>query len=197
MRFNNFIELTEETNVFGETKLAVIAFGRYNPPTRGHIKVFNKVHMMAEQNKGDPFIFISQTHDKKRNPLTYEQKVHFLQELAPEYNYVLDREVRTLFDTTAYVKKLGYTDVILIAGEDRLDEYHRRFSDPIRFWNSFLIESSGARDPDGEDAIGMSSTRARTAAVENDIAKFRATTGWRGEIANELMNAVREGLGVK
>lgn len=196
MRFNSFVKLTESEQPSVDTpKLAVITFGRYNPPTRGHVKAFNKVHMIAEEKGGTPFIFTSQTHDRKRNPLTYEEKQHFLRELAPQFNYVFDREVRTLFDTTAYVKKQGYTDVVIVAGEDRLEEYHRRFADPTRFWNSFLIESSGARDPDADGAIGMSSTRAREAAAKNDIAKFRVATGWEGEISFELMKTVRHGMG--
>ena len=53
------------------------------------------------------------------------------------------------------------------------------------------------RDPDAEGVSGMSGTKAREAAISGDIGKFRAATGWDGEIASLLMKAVRDGLGVE
>jgi hypothetical protein len=55
--------------------------------------------------------------------------------------------------------------------------------------------SAGERDPDSEGVSGISASKARAAAANNDLESFKAATG-AGEIAKEMFAAVRQGLGI-
>ena len=48
-------------------KRVVVAWGRFNPPTIGHEKLFNKVKEIAGQD--DYFIYPTHTHKKPKDPL--------------------------------------------------------------------------------------------------------------------------------
>ena len=64
MDFKTFI--TEEAE-----KTAVMAFGRYNPPTReGHGKVFDKVAEVAKRTGGTGHIIASHSENTAKDPLS-------------------------------------------------------------------------------------------------------------------------------
>jgi nicotinic acid mononucleotide adenylyltransferase len=56
-------------------KKAVVAFGRMNPPTVGHEKLANKIKSVATKEKAKPFIYLSHSQDRKKNPLDYNTKI--------------------------------------------------------------------------------------------------------------------------
>lgn len=192
--FQKFIDMTEaHQDDTGEQKLAVFTFGRMNPPTRGHEKLINMVHQVAEQRGGDAFIFPSKTQDIK-NPLSYDDKVEFLKELFPNAKFDFNPDVKSPFHATGYLGSMNYTDIIMIVGSDRVDEFRRRFNRSYEYFDSFEVISAGERDPDTEGVAGMSASKARIAAAEGDIGKFRAATGWEGEVAGLLMKAVKRAM---
>lgn len=183
-----------------DIKKAVFAFGRFNPPTKGHKKLLDKVKSIAGSN--DFFVFPSNVKDtkmnptKNKNPLDIDTKLRFLKRLFPEINFVRSN-VRTPFEAFEWLVEHGYGDITFVVGSDRVDEFTKRmkpFAD--KYINNFTIVNAGTRDPDATDAAGMSGTKAREAALANDIGKFRAATGWSGEIVHQLMDAVKNGLGV-
>lgn len=194
-KFVNLIEAKQEET--GEHKLAVFAFGRFNPPTKGHQKLVNTVATVAENRGGTPFIFPSTTHDPKKNPLPYQDKVTLMRELFPEANIVGNPEIKNPFQAAGFLNSEGYTDLVFVVGSDRVDEFRTRFNKANEYFDSFEIVSAGERDPDADGVVGMSGTKAREAAVEGNVGKFRATTGWEGEIVNRMMAAIRAGMGVK
>ena len=53
-------------------KHAAFCFGRMNPPTVGHGQLISPVASASQG--GDYFVFVSQTQDKKKNPLDYATK---------------------------------------------------------------------------------------------------------------------------
>ena len=56
-------------------KKVVIAFGRMNPPTVGHEKLVTKIKSVARKNRATPLLYLSHSQDKKKNPLSYEDKI--------------------------------------------------------------------------------------------------------------------------
>lgn len=202
--FQTFLTLMEaKQQQTGEEKRAVFTFGRFNPPTRGHKKLVDAVKQIAAENNADPYIFTSHSHDPKKNPLEYDDKIVFMQRLFPEATVIndqqtpgIDSEIKNIFQVVGYLNYLGYTDLILVAGSDRVSEYETRFNRSEEYFDSMHVVSAGERDPDAEGASAMSGTKAREAAVSGDIGKFRAATGWEGEIATQLLKAVRRGMGV-
>lgn len=199
--FSHFAQVLTEDAQLADEKTAVFTFGRYNPPTRGHGKLFEKVMSEAASRGADPYVFISRTVDGRNNPLHFDKKCQYLQTLFPGVHFVrgdeLDPKPTDLFKAAGALQSLGYTNLILIAGDDRVEEYKRRFQTINDHFNSFEVISAGERDPDAADEVGMSGTKARAAALANDIGKFRVATGWTGTIAEQLMSDIREGLGVK
>ena len=56
--------ITEEASA----KHHVLAFGRMNPPTKGHMKVIDKVHDVAAKHDSGHTVVTSHSQDKKKNP---------------------------------------------------------------------------------------------------------------------------------
>lgn len=158
------------------------------------------VHDVANKVGGDPFIFTSQTTDgglpgkknKGRNPLDWKTKNAFMRRLVPWAHIPDAQEVKTPFQVMGYLAEKGYNKIIFVAGSDRVPEYEKRWLPYAQeHFAEASVVSAGQRDPDAEGATGMSGTRAREAAATGDLAKFRASTGWEGELSAQLMNAVK------
>jgi len=184
-----------------DKKHVTFCFGRMNPPTIGHKQVFKT---MADQG-GDYMIFLSQTQDKKDNPLDYKTKTDFIKLIHPEYagHLVVDTSLNTVMKVASYLYSLGYKEATFVAGSDRLDQFRKILTDyngvegkghgfykfePLNF------ESSGDREDDAPGVKGVSGTKAREAASAGNLEKFQEATG-AGEYAEALFNAVRQGLG--
>ena len=66
-------------------KTVVFTFGRFNPPTTGHIKLIEKIVKTAKQYSADYRIFLSRSQDAKKNPLKLKDKVKYLKLSVPKY----------------------------------------------------------------------------------------------------------------
>ena len=64
---------------------AVFSFGRFNPPTIGHEKLLKVLARNATKNDGDKFIYLSQSQDAKKNPLSASQKLMFMKLMFPKH----------------------------------------------------------------------------------------------------------------
>lgn len=197
-RFKNGLLTEKMVSDKSERRTVVFSFGRVNPPTKGHEKLINKVVSIASEKGADHYIFASQTNDPKKNPLSWEVKIAFLKKLFPHANISTNTEIKTAYYALDWFDKEGYTDIIFVVGADRVAEFSKMKTYTVDkgIFNSFAIESAGARDPDSEGVTGMSASNAREAAASNNIVKFRMATGWSGEISNDLMDAVRKGMGI-
>ena len=183
-------QLTEQPR-----RVAVIAFGRMNPPTIGHAKLVDAVKSQA----GDPYIFLSQSQKPKTDPLSFEQKIGFAKAFFPGVT-VGDPEVRTIFDALNKIYAMGYTDLVYVAGSDRVQQ----FTDLINKYNgqedfysfdSIQVVSAGERDPDAEGAEGMSASKMRAAATAGDFEAFKSGTP-NPDMAQSMYDAVRTGMGM-
>ena len=188
------------------TNDVVFAFGRFNPPTIGHEKLMEAVKKIA---RGSTYrIYPSQSQDPKKNPLDFKLKVKFMRKMFPKHarNIMADKGMRTAFDVIVALYDQGYTKVTFIAGEDRIVEFDKLFNKYngvkgrhgfYQFENGVKVVSAGERDPDAEGAVGMSASKLRAAASENNLKLFAKgmPKGFK-EIEN-LFNAVRAGMGLK
>lgn len=188
-------------------KKVTFCFGRMNPPTAGHEQVFKTMSNVG----GEYLIFLSQTQDKKQNPLSYEEKIGFIKALYPQYadHIVENRELNTVLKVASYLYDQGYRQVTLVAGADRLDSFKKLLTQyngiegkAHGYYNFELLDfiSSGDRDPDSPGIRGYSASTAREAASEGNFSGFRrvVTVGdiSKKEIAKEMFDAVRKGMEV-
>jgi len=185
------------------SKHIAFCFGRMNPPTIGHEQVLSTVARVG----GDHKIFLSQTQDKKKNPLDYATKIKFLKLMFPKYAgaVVEDTNLNTIGKVCSYLYDQGYRHVTLVAGSDRLEsmlalikDYNGVEGKAHGFYEFETIDgkSSGERDPDGEGVAGVSASNARAAAANGNLEDFTSATG-AGAHAKALFNAVRQGMGIK
>tara|TARA_B100001996_G_C18344659_1_gene471527 strand:+ start:41 stop:622 length:582 start_codon:yes stop_codon:yes gene_type:complete len=168
-------------------KKVVFAYGRFNPPTIGHEKVIKEVQRLA--GSSDWYIIPSFSHDKGKNPLPYEYKAQLMEDIFPFAKGHIDTAgcCKDPFFAMSHLFGLGkgYTDVIFVAGSDRLTQYRKGFAPvedggqngkttgPTPFaFNSITVETSGERDPDSDGASGMSASKLRQLAKEGKTSEF-------------------------
>ena len=191
--FIEYMDLIESESPH-EDGLAVFTFGRFQPVTKGHARLVEKISSIASEKGGDYLIFPSRSVDHKKNPIPAEEKISFIKEFIPEANVVDDASVKTPFSCLRYLLERGYSRLVMVVGSDRVDDMTALREAALKTFRSIDIVSAGERDPDSEGIIGMSATKARTAALSEDIAAFRVATGWSGPESERLMEAVARGL---
>jgi nicotinic acid mononucleotide adenylyltransferase len=179
--------------IFEAPATAVMAFGRMNPPTIGHAKLVDAI----KSQSGDPFIFLSQSQKPKTDPLSFEDKLRYANTFFPGVT-IGHPEVKTIIQALQKVESLGYQDLIYVAGSDRVqafDELLNKYNGKDFTFKSIKVVSAGERDPDADGAEGMSASKMRQAAVDNDIESFKQGVPQQ-ELADEMFAAVRAGMGI-
>ena len=189
-----------------EDKIAYFTFGRMNPPTIGHEKLLDKLSATAGKNQY--FVFLSQTQDKKKNPLDYNSKVKHVRKMFPRHarRIMINKKVRTPFEAASYIYEQGYKTLYMVVGSDRVREFETLLNKyngekgRHGFYNfkTIKVVSAGERDPDSEGVEGMSASKLRGFAADNQFAQFSQGLGSMGtKDAKKLFVDVRSGLGIK
>ena len=190
-----------------EEREVYFTFGRMNPPTVGHGKVMDTLALKS--GKSDYKIFMSQSSDSKKNPLTYEQKVKHTRKMFPKHarNVMVDKTVKTAINAMVTLYNQGYKSVTMVVGADRITEFevllNKYNGQKARhgFYNfkSIKVVSAGKRDPDSAGVEGMSASKQRENAQKNDFVAFSQGTpkSMSDRDARTLFNDVRKGMGLK
>ena len=180
-----------------------IAFGRFNPPHAGHLQLMNTASLAAEQDGGDYVIVPSRSEDPKKNPLNADEKVEFMRQMFPQHSPRIqnDNNTRTIFDVLKKAHLDGYTNVRIVGGSDRVKEFDKlanNYNGTLYQFDNIEVISAGDRDPDSDGVEGMSASRLRLAAAENDFRTFKSAMpdGMRPRDSRELFNLVRVSMGI-
>jgi len=181
-----------------------LAFGRFNPPHAGHQQLMDIAAQSAEQEESDYIIVPSRSQDPKKNPLDADTKISMMRQMFPQHSerIVNDGANRTIFDVLKKAHNDGYTNVRIVAGQDRVKEFDKlsqNYNGQLYQFDNMEVISSGDRDPDAEGMEGLSSSRMRLAAAEGDFKTFRAglPEGTPRKMAITLFDTVRETMNVK
>ena len=59
----------------------VFSIGRFNPPTKGHFFLFDRMKKEAKEREADLVVFVTDSHDIKRNPLYISDKLYYLKNM--------------------------------------------------------------------------------------------------------------------
>ena len=178
-----------------------LVFGRFNPPTIGHKKLLDQAASLA--GDGDLRIYPSRSFDPKKNPLDPNQKTSMMSQMFPDHseNIINDENVSTIFDALKLANDEGYSNVQIVVGSDRVSEFDslaQKYNGKLYEFEEIETISAGERD-DGEGVSGMSASKMRKAAAENDFETFR--TGIPDNVddkaAKTIMNSVRKGMKVQ
>ena len=161
---------------------AVMAFGRFNPPTVGHEKLMQTVKTVADTHEAKGHVFASHSELKERDPLPQKAKIGYLNQIAHgnEIHGSSSAEP-TFLHAAAKLYAQGHKHLIMVAGSDRVKEYQSKldqYNDGKDYphgkfkFNSIKVVSSGERDPDAEGVEGMSGTKMRDLARNNKHKQF-------------------------
>ena len=184
---------------------AVIVFGRFNPPTIGHEKLLKAAATQAKREDADLAIYPSRTQDKKKNPLDPKTKIGFMKTMFPDYQESIfdDNNAKTIFDVLSAKYAVGYKSVTIMVGQDRLAEFQglaqKYNGSDLYSFDEIKVVSAGARDPDADDVSGMSASKLRAHAVENDFNAFSKGVPNKMTVIQkkEMFNAVRKSMNIK
>src|SRR6056300_1235843 len=199
-------------------KTAVIGFGRMNPPTTVHGVLVNAINAKAKQHGGDPMLFLTMTHtpfltdktqklrpwDKIKNPLQWKQKLGYAQKFF-DIPISTDPSLNTIMAVMKSLETKGYEKVVLVCGSDRVQEFETQVlpynntpdqSGNIAFTiKEVSVEEGGFRDEEADDASGMSASKMREAAANNDFESFKQGVPVES-LAKKMFDDVRQGLGM-
>jgi len=164
---NSFKEYLHEQQ---DIKSLVYAFGRYNPPSRGHILHFQAVRELAIK-LGMPYeLYISKTVDHKRNPVSVAERIAYIKKALPVIHSVTPTiNMFTIVDDMA---ALGKKRLVYVAGSDyfeakeeqammtRLQSYAKEKGMEL------TVQMSRQREPE------ISGTALRQAALNDDFKTF-------------------------
>lgn len=153
-------------------RLAVFTFGRFNPPTVGHEKLVDRVKKTAMERGGTPFVFLSHTNDKNKNPLSYKQKTWLAKRAFG--NVVRVSNSKTIYDIARELNK-NFDRIVMVVGSDRVTEFQRMLTTAngkdFQFADIHVI-SAGERDPDSLGVAGMSAELMRNYAASGNLSMF-------------------------
>jgi nicotinic acid mononucleotide adenylyltransferase len=164
------------------------AFGRMNPITKGHKKIIDRLRLETPVGV-KPRLYLSQTYDRKRNPLTPEQKVSFVKEMFPDIEV---RLAKNIFDAGLDMAADGFDEATLVVGEDRFPMFSELMgkysgSEFLGLHAKAVCVNRGEGD--------ASSSQARSAASMGDYETFKNLSASFDELFNKkLYEAVCFGL---
>ena len=178
-------------------------YGRFNPPTVGHMKLASKMKSVAGDD--DVQIFTSHTTDKKKNPLTNKQIRKFMNPMLPSGIDVQKSDAKTVFDVITNIYKQGYEDIQMVVGSDRINEFDKLINkyNGIKArhgyykFKSIKVVSAGERDPDSDGVDGMSASKMRQLVHMGDEDTFLNSLPRGYKLGKQLYKAVQKGMGIR
>ena len=176
-----------------------MAFGRMNPPTIGHEKLVAKIKSEARKNRATPMLFLSHSQDKKKNPLSYEDKIKYTKKAFG--NIVQKTNARTIIEVAKLLEK-KYDELIVIGGSDRVADFQKlldQYNGKEYAFEKITVVSAGERDPDSDDVSGMSASKLRHLAATGKVKEFKAGLPARlrsSKDGKEMYDKIREAAGI-
>ena len=189
-----------------EEKVAYLTMGRFNPPTIGHGLLMDTLAESA--GKSTYKIFVSQSNDPKKNPLPYKEKVKYVRKMFPKHarSVVMDSNIKTPIDAAVKLFNEGYKKIVVLGDADRAREYSALFEryngkearHGFYHFESMDFVSVGDRDENAKGIQGVSATKQREYAINEDFTSFAQNLpkNVSNKDAKDLFNAVRKGMGL-
>jgi len=151
-------------------------FGRFNPPTVGHEKLMDTISKTAGEG-GQYRVYPSRSQDAKKNPLDPREKIDYMRKMFPKHaNAIVDDEnTRTIFDVLKGAHAKGFKTVNVVVGSDRVKEFENlanKYNGQLYDFDKINIVSAGERDASAKGVEGMSASKLRKAAMDDDYETF-------------------------
>ncbi|ABY27902.2 cytidyltransferase [Ostreococcus tauri virus OtV5] len=153
-------------------KSVVFAYGRYNPPHKGHRLMIEQVIETARRTKKTPIIIVSHSVGNAKNPLPVENKVRILRRWFPNVTIMASSKEKSIAKITQNFNK----NSIMIVGQNRENSF--KF---LPFKKVAIPRSLNA----------PSATMARAAAMAGNAKAFKNMTGYNltPNLKNKIIKA--------
>lgn len=177
--------------LFSVEPVAVMAFGRFQPPTVGHLSLVKTM----ESLKGDHYLFLSHTQNSKTDPLDFNTKKQFVESCFPNLT-VGNEQVKTIIQALKLIESKGYKHIIYVAGSDRVESFQNlieKYNGKEYNFKTVRVVSAGERDPDAEGVAGVSASKLREAVVNNNFEFFKSNIPNKN-IAEEVFDAIKSSM---
>ena len=179
-------------------------FGRFNPPTIGHEKLMDATKKNASK---DYRVYASHSQDPKRNPLKYDQKVKWMKRMFPKHKskIVSGGDYKTAIDVAVKLHDEGFKNVTMVVGSDRVGEFNKLLKKyngkearhGFYEFKNINVKSAGERDPDAEGVAGMSASKMRKAAMDNDYKSFQQGLPYKFKDGERLFSDLKKEMPIK
>lgn len=177
-------------------KTIVYTLGRMNPPTKGHQKLISAVLEVARKIGGDHVVYLSQTQNGATDPLDWNFKRRVCESAFKGVNISKDLAIKNPFIALETLSK-SYDKVVLVVGSDQVAEFTNRLTPYANKWGTeFEVVSAGNRIKESSGVEGMSATKMRKYALDNNVEKFYEglPTGLSEGLKKLVFNNTRKGL---
>ena len=153
-----------------------VTFGRFNPPTIGHKKLLDFGSKAAAG--GEYKVYPSRTNDPKKNPLDPGTKIDYMKKMFTNYedNIVDNKDMKSIFDVLKSADEDGFEEITIVVGSDRLGEFKNlanKYNGELYDFSQINVISAGERDDDSDSVEGMSGSKQRKAAANDDLESFK------------------------
>jgi len=153
------------------TKIAAFALGRLNPATTGHELLVNAI----KKAPGDSFLFLTDRAPKlPTDPLSSEEKLDWARK---SFDGISVGTAKTVLTAADRLYKMGYREVTFLEGEPKLFKLLKQYNGVEKEMHNFTFDKINyvqlQRDPDAEDASGMSASKLRQTVVDNNFEAFK------------------------
>lgn len=195
--------LFEDTPPPGSKRVAVI-LGRFNPPTKGHYELINRVKTYIKNNPklgldAIPVVVVIGNDKKKKtaeellkNPLSVHERVLFMSS-SGQANGVKFVQATNAFEALTGLRKNGMEPIAIAAGTDRIDDYMRILDQYFKDADDKPIKHVRIHVPRDADAIQTNADAKETsmddllaAMKDGDDPKIDAVSGSLARRAVEL-----------
>ena len=127
-----------------------------------------------------------------------------MKQMFPKHSgkIVNDPANRTIFDVLKKAHADGYANVRIVGGADRQKEFDKlvnTYNGKMYQFDKVEVRSAGDRDPDGEGIEGMSASKQRKYAADNNFKGFLqgVPTAMNKEMAKQLFSNIRRGMKIE
>jgi hypothetical protein len=147
------------------------ALGRLNPATKGHGLLVEAL----KQGPGDAILFLTDRVAKlPSDPLQSKDKLAWAKQSFPDINIELAKNI--MFAAVELYRR-GYTDVTFFEGEDKLGRVLEKYNGVDSAHGMYKFDSINfkrlTRNPDADDASGMSASKLRQYVMDDDFNSFQ------------------------
>jgi hypothetical protein len=142
----------------GKDKRAMFVYGRFNPPTKGHEMMIQKMINSCPTNKCTPFIVMTKTQNKNKNPLSPNQKSNIMKKMFPNVDVIISSNPLQI---VAKLRNAQYDPIAMMLGGNRINNFSW-----VKNVNKVSAGERNANNP-------ISATLARAGARSGNITQFR------------------------